>query len=181
MAKKVLYTLKIPQLVGEEGEILLAIPADLVSEETAKKSSAKLLGGALRLLWKKEVYGIGLTFHIKSQWTFRCDRTLSEYTEEIASVNYLQLRFNAKTKQLDEISEECLNIPLKLEVIELDNYVYDYVMLSVPMRKIHVDLREDTEPENPYLPVYTEKTPEEGAPIDPRWQKLQQHLDKNSS
>jgi uncharacterized metal-binding protein YceD (DUF177 family) len=58
------------------------------------------------------------------------------------------------------------------QALDVSNYIYEYVSLEIPMKKVHPRLRDQERAEL----VYEDKTPlndqEQDDNVDPRWEVL---------
>lgn len=125
------------------------------------------------------VVSIGVSGFVK----LLCDRTLEEFDEPVALKEKLFFRYG---ETFEEVSDEVVLIPRQHQQIDFAPFVYDYTMLSLPVKKLHPRVREESaEREDDFL-VYSTSAAEseglnpekpadereEGEVNDPRWSKL---------
>ncbi len=119
-----------------------------------------------------------LTFRIAGSYELICDRTLEPFEEPFETTQKLILKFGDTAEVL---SDEIELIPWSTTSIHLAPYLFDYIALTIPMKKLHPRLRTQAtndEDESDLL-VYTSKgapeaDEEETKPdVDPRWAALQ--------
>lgn len=125
---------------------------------------------------------IQLRFQTKGSVTLTCDRSLETFEEPIDSDERIILKFGDHN---EELTEEIEIISRNTNRINVARYVFDFIALSLPVKKLHPSLRteeddfnlEDDEEEGTL--VYTSggeaEEGEEGQDeeeIDPRWEAL---------
>ena len=78
----------------------------------------------------------------------------------------------------EEISDEIIHIPFGLPQLNLSQYIYEYIGLSVPMRKIHPKFADDDSDEE-FDEIYNfedesedESQDDINNEVDPRWAAL---------
>ena len=137
-----------------------------------------LAEGALAVevtLDKKETF-IDETFAIKGSVKLICDRSLDPFDFPIRTKKKLVFKYGDAD---EEISDEIVMINRDSESLELGQYIFEFIALEVPMKKLHPRYRdeEDEDDESEGKIIYTSK-PEndndsgDGGSIDPRWEIL---------
>ncbi|MCE6990538.1 DUF177 domain-containing protein [Dyadobacter sp. CY323] len=124
---------------------------------------------------------IQLNFHTVGAVTLTCDRSLEPFEEPIDSNDRIILKFGDHNEELtDEIEIINRNTPR----INVARYIFDFIALSLPFKKIHPDLRteddelESAEDEEEAILVYSSEvsddpeSDEEEEKVDPRWEAL---------
>ncbi|MDR6197045.1 DUF177 domain-containing protein [Siphonobacter sp. SORGH_AS_0500] len=116
-----------------------------------------------------------LSFDIQGSYELVCDRSLDSFQEPFYTKEKQILKFGDKAEQ---ISDEIELIPWDTATINVARYLFDFIGLTVPMKKLHPRFRtessEDEEDETNETLIYTsipadeEKEPE----VDPRWEAL---------
>lgn len=135
----------------------------------------------VHLLLDKSSTMLQLRFTIKGSVELICDRSLEPYTEEVDTEGVMILKFGDHD---EELTEEISLINRNTTKISVAGYIFEFIALALPMKKIHPDLRttadeEDSEEEFESL-VYSSESAsasedEEGEneeKIDPRWEAL---------
>lgn len=123
---------------------------------------------------------IRLDFAIRGAVEQTCDRSLESYDEAVDTQRTLYLKFADRNEELtDEIELIERNTP----TINVARYIFDFIALALPMKRLHPRLRaedeanddEDSEGKLIYTsgsaPVADESTDETPA-VDPRWEAL---------
>lgn len=143
-----------------------------------------LLGGHFKteLLLEKSSTMIQLGFTIDGIARLACDRSLEEFEEPIHTGGKLILKFGDENL---ELTDEIALIHRNTNRINVARYIFEFIALAIPMKRIHPDLREeddedewDEEEEEGKL-VYVaadeededEQTEDEEI-VDPRWAAL---------
>ena len=123
---------------------------------------------------KRETF-IDATFAIKGSTKLICDRSLDPFDFPIKTEKRLVFKYGDAD---EEISDEIVMINRESESLELGRYIFEFIALEVPMKKLHPRYRdeEDEDEESEGKIIYTSKStdsdPEDGGDIDPRWEIL---------
>ncbi|MET7255081.1 YceD family protein [Dyadobacter fermentans] len=125
---------------------------------------------------------IQLRFHTTGSVILTCDRSLETFEEPIDSDERIILKFGDHN---EELTEEIEIISRNTNRINVARYIFDFIALSLPVKKLHPSLRteedefdlEDDEEEGTL--VYTSggeaeegDEREEEEKVDPRWEAL---------
>lgn len=125
------------------------------------------------VLDKKETL-ISLDFKIKGVIGLVCDRSLEPFDHPVDIEETLIIKYG---EAFDDSRDDLLIIPNTQESINVESSIYEYLTLTVPMKKIHPDYRDDSEEEEEIALVYTSEDDEADEKenddvIDPRWAAL---------
>ncbi len=103
-----------------------------------------------------------------------CDITNNRFDHTISSEMRLLVQFG---EEYDDSEEEVITIPRNDHAFNVAQFIYEEVMLAIPMKKISPNISdEDIENLEKYKPQEeVEKEPE----ADPRWEALRKLKDKN--
>lgn len=139
-------------------------------------------GGKLHANVELEKTETLLTLHFDIQGTVRitCDRSLEEFDQPVDVQETFRMKFGSEDKELDE---DLWQIAFETQQINLAQHLYDYIGLSLPMKKLHPrfleELDEDSEED---ILIYSSKNAGNAADdsneddddddIDPRWDAL---------
>lgn len=124
---------------------------------------------------------IQLRFHTIGSVTLTCDRSLETFEEPVDSDERIILKFGDHN---EELTEEIEIISRNTNRINVARYIFDFIALSLPVKKLHPSLRteeddfslEDDEEEGTL--VYTSGAADDGEEreedekVDPRWEAL---------
>ena len=128
---------------------------------------------------------IKMNISIKGNVELICDRSLDPFDYSIDSVNPLIFQFSEEEE--GEITDEIIAIKRETIKINIAQYVYEFINLEVPIKKLHPRFQEEeVDNEEETLLIYSTETEEEeknDSPtedlIDPRWLALKSLKDKS--
>lgn len=120
---------------------------------------------------------IQLQFKIEGAVELTCDRSLDTFNEPVKTEGRMFLKFGDRD---EELTEEIEIIHRNTTRINIARYIFDLIVLSLPMKRLHPDLRNEESDEEFETLVYSSgsesnRTPEVESPsetIDPRWEAL---------
>lgn len=110
-----------------------------------------------------------------------CDRSLENFDYPISENNQLIFKYGS---EYSELTEEIITIPKDLPTINVAQYIYEFIGLAIPIKKLHPKFakeEEDEEDESEGILIYTtkkeddeedEEDEEDEAKTDPRWDIL---------
>lgn len=119
-----------------------------------------------------------LHFHTEGHVELVCDRSLEPFQEPVSSDERLILKFGDHN---EELTDEIEIISRGTNRINVARYIFEFIALSLPVKKIHPSLRaaadEELEGDEEGILVYSsaakeEEGNEEGEHTDPRWEAL---------
>lgn len=119
---------------------------------------------------------IRLDFHIRGTIEQTCDRSLDLYDEPVDVRQMLLLKFSDHNEELtDEIELIERNTP----TINVARYIFDFISLALPMKKLHPRFRaeeQDDDDDTDGKMIYrSDPEPDDDAEqpkVDPRWDAL---------
>ena len=119
---------------------------------------------------------IELNFTAKGSINLPCDITNESFDQEIQATLPLIVQFGP---EFNDDNEEILILPPEAYQVNVAQYIYEMIVLAVPVKRIHPDvlngtIHSDTLKKLEELEINKEKTVEE--PTDPRWDKLKDLL-----
>lgn len=132
------------------------------------------------LILDKSETMIRLDFSI-SGWVERtCDRSLDLYNEQVDTRQTLFLKFADRN---EELTDEIELIERNTATVNVARYIFDYIVLSMPMRGLHPRFRDEEDQDDDLLNgkiIYSSDAPladdeepkEEKTVMDPRWEAL---------
>ncbi len=119
-----------------------------------------------------------LHFDIKGTVRLTCDRSLEEFDEPVDVQETFRMKFGPEDK---ELNEDLWQIATETQQINVAQHLYDFIGLSLPMKKLHPRFRTDEDDENEDdILIYSSKTEgdnsndddDDNDDIDPRWDAL---------
>lgn len=123
-----------------------------------------------------------LRFHLLGSLRLTCDRSLEEFDYTVDTHERLIFKYGEEYR---ELNDDMIQIPAGTQTLDLSHHIYEYLMLAVPMKKVHPDLVDDEEDEDDDEELYlvyadeAEANTSEGdtsdeESTDPRWEMLKQ-------
>lgn len=124
---------------------------------------------------------IRLDFHIVGAVEQICDRSLDEYDEQVDTRQMMLLKFGDHN---EELSDEIELIERNTATINVARYIFEFISLSLPMKRLHPRFRDDEEQDddsNVKLiyssgPAADDESDDQPA-TDPRWAALRKLSD----
>jgi len=123
---------------------------------------------------KRETF-IEVDFKISGYAKLICDRSLEPFDHTLNITRKVIFKYGEEPQ---EVSDEIVIITRNQDKIDLGQFMYEFIVLSIPIKKLHPDLinEEEDEDESDVRIVYTTSTEKEEEKkeedIDPRWEKL---------
>ena len=113
---------------------------------------------------------LDVSFKIKGHVTLVCDRSLETFDEPLKSDKKIVFKYGDEEA---ELSDEIVVIPRDMPTLDIGKYLYKFIVLSLPMKRVHPKLRdEDNDDASEGKMVYTSTTEKPEDVIDPRWEQL---------
>ncbi len=118
-------------------------------------------------------------FHIKGQIEVECDLTLEHFNLPIENSMSVVVKFGDDFKEVDE---ELIFIPHGQHDFQVEQYIYECVILAIPQKKIHPGVKDGTldseilEKLNHHSVNRQENKIKDKDKTDPRWDKLKKLL-----
>lgn len=113
-----------------------------------------------------------LTFNVGGTIRTDCDRCTEEFDLELSDVHYILVKFNDGSLEPTEDDGEVVYIERNDSYINVAKLLYEFILLSVPMKKMHPDDADG----NPGCEINYQAEEEdnegEDKKIDPRWAAL---------
>jgi len=129
-------------------------------------------------LEKKESV-LELQFDIDGTVNVNCDVSNEPYDQPIEGVLKLVVKFG---EEYDDEDEEILILPYSETRLQVQQFIYEAIILAVPYKKVHPGVR-DGSLKSDVLDKLRELSPdhsdEEKQETDPRWDKLKDLLNEN--
>jgi uncharacterized metal-binding protein YceD (DUF177 family) len=124
---------------------------------------------------KRETF-IEADFKISGNSKLICDRSLEPFDYKLNIDRKIIFKYGEEPQ---EISDEIVIITRDQDSINIGQYIYEFIALSIPIKKIHPDLmdEEENDDETNVKIVYStssqvEENGNQEEEIDPRWEKL---------
>jgi uncharacterized metal-binding protein YceD (DUF177 family) len=114
---------------------------------------------------------IEVEFHIAGTVRLICDRSLEPFDQNVKIDQKIIFKYGTEEK---EITEDVMMITHHTESLELGQLMYEFIGLTIPMKKLHPRFQEQEQEGI----IYTSGAEEESKETDPRWDILKK-LSKN--
>lgn len=113
---------------------------------------------------------IEVNFDIIGEARLVCDRSLEEFSYPIEINKKVVFKYGDEEK---EISDEIIIIPREMERLELGQYMYEFIGLAIPMKKLHPRFNEEDDDSTGKI-IYSSSDQEkiDDEATDPRWEAL---------
>ncbi len=107
-----------------------------------------------------------------------CDRCLEMFYQPLESENLLLVKFG---KTRDESDPDILTIPVDEQELVMDQYFYEFILLALPIKRVHPDDKNGKSTCDPDMLKIIEKhiVFEEESNNDPRWEELKKLMNNN--
>ncbi len=126
-------------------------------------------GATVHVVLDKSDAFFDLLFMIEGEVGLVCDRSLEKFNAPISINEKLICKYGQEELEIDE---QVIQITKSTQMIDLSQYIYEFISLSIPMKKLHPKF-EDEEDNDDGLLIYSSKDDEAAdKKIDPRWGKL---------
>lgn len=117
-----------------------------------------------------------LTISISGTVRICCDRCLEMFSYGINSKNRLIVKYGDKDEEFDP---DILYLPQGENVLEMQQHFYDFVLLALPIRRIHPDDSKGNSTCDPEMLKKIENLRSEESEPDPRWDELKKLMNNN--
>lgn len=128
--------------------------------------------GSVELTLHKSYTFIKLDFYINGNIELICDRSLDKFLFPLDLENSMILKFGEENK---ELTDEIEMIPWESQSINVAQFIYEFIGLAVPMKKLHPRYEKEDEWHGDMIFTTRDENQEEKkekTEIDPRWNVL---------
>ena len=110
-------------------------------------------------------------FEIKGQVKLVCDRSLDPFQHPLKIDRKVIFKFGDAN---EELSDEIIMIHRDSDSLELGQYIYEFINLAIPMKKLHPRYagEPDEDAEGKIIYSSADESDDDSDKIDPRWEKL---------
>jgi len=120
------------------------------------------------VLEKHETF-IETNFEIEGDVELTCDRSLDPFMFPITLEKRIIFKFGEEDMEVDE---EVVVLGHNRQHIDLGQYMYEFIGLTIPIKRLHPRYKKETEEDDDGGIVYTSTSEEKIKTVDPRWEKL---------
>ena len=127
--------------------------------------------GTCHLELMKEETMMTASFEIKAEVELICDRSLEPFPFQIETFENLLIKFGEEEL---ELGDEIISIHRDTQSLNIAQNIFEYLTISVPMKKLHPDFEDDKETDELIYSSNADEVEEEEneETIDPRWSAL---------
>lgn len=161
------FNIDIYKLSNKRHEYQFDWNADLFSIEEA--SLVQKGQGQCQVQLNKSETMITLDFAITGTVELTCDRSLELFDHQIDLSEHLILKLGDEHM---ELGDDIIMIHRDTQQLNIAEYLYEYIHLAIPMKKVHPDLIDDDEEEGIVFVTETSPEQEDKNEEDPRWAAL---------
>jgi len=106
-----------------------------------------------------------------------CDRCLEMFSYPVDCSNRLLIKFG---KSIEEIDPDIIIIPADEQELDLKQHLYEFILLSVPIKRVHPDDKNGNSTCDPFmLKKLQEHIIDHEIENDPRWDELKKLMSDN--
>ena len=116
-----------------------------------------------------------LTFKFNGNVCIACDRCNDEYEQSIESGAVIYLRYG---DAYEEEADDVIMIPAEEGEFDISSLIYEYIILSLPIHRVHKDVSQCNQEVIDYLE--RAEVVESDDEIDPRWKCLEELKNKDN-
>ncbi|MEI6050628.1 MAG: DUF177 domain-containing protein [Bacteroidota bacterium] len=170
-----LYTIPLIGLKEER----LAIDFKIGKEFFEKFEESEVKEGSLiaYIEMDKRSSHIDLSIRISGNVRICCDRCLEMFLQPVDCANRLLIKYG---KSMEDIDPDIITIPADEHELDLQQHIYEFIHLALPIKRVHPDDNKGKSTCNPeMLRKLEELFVEEENENDPRWDELKKLMNYN--
>lgn len=119
-----------------------------------------------------------LTFRFDGSVFIACDRCNDEYEQPIKNEVVIYLKYG---HGYEEESDDVIVIPSEEGEFDISSLIYEYIILSLPIHRVHQDISECNQEVIDYLENTANQIADVDDEIDPRWKCLEELKEKKDN
>ena len=154
------------------GEHSFDFHVDSAFFESFPESEIRRADVNVALVLDKQESMLALHFDLEGDVEVTCDRCLDEFRFPIKTEERLIVKFG---KEYEELDDDMIVIPAKTHHIDLQQHIYEYITLTLPMQHIHPDLPDGASGCNQTMLKHL-NTIKTAHHADPRWDVLRDFI-----
>ena len=161
----------------KEGRHTIDLEIDKEFFEQFEESEVKEGSLVANIELDKRSSHLDLVIRISGSVRVCCDRCLEMFFQPVSSENRLLVKFG---KSIKEIDPDILSVPVDEHELDLKQHLYDFIHLSLPIRRVHPDdINGNSTCDPDMLKKLDELIVEEESKDDPRWEELKKLMNDN--
>ena len=120
---------------------------------------------------------IDLSVRISGDVKICCDRCLEMFSYPVDCTNRLLVKFG---KSMESSDPDIITLPADEQELDLKQHIYEYILLSIPIKRVHPDDEFGNSTCDPFmLKKLEEFIIDQENEIDPRWDELKKLMNDN--
>jgi uncharacterized protein len=120
---------------------------------------------------------IDMSVRISGNVKVCCDRCLGMFSYPVACTNRLLVKFG---KSLEVSDPDIITLPVDEQELDLKQHIYEYILLSLPIKRVHPDDKFGKSTCDPLmLKKLEELIVDKESENDPRWDELKKLMNDN--
>jgi uncharacterized metal-binding protein YceD (DUF177 family) len=170
-------TYTIPLSGIKEGRHTIDFEIDKAFFEQFEESEVTEGSLVANILMDKRSSHLDLAIRISGNVRICCDRCLEMFLHPVLCENRLLVKFG---KTIEDIDPDILYLPVGENELDLQQHVYEFILLALPIRRVHpndADGNSTCDPE--MLKKLDELIVDEDLEEDPRWDELKKLMNNN--
>jgi len=128
----------------------------------------KIGAGECEVQIDQKINLLTVNFHLDVEVELICDRSLEKFLFPIQIDKNLIIKFGDHN---EEIHEDIAVVSWDEKVVNLAQYIYEYIVVAVPMKKVHPKFITENESEFGEI-IYRSGPDDDNNDVDPRWSAL---------
>ncbi len=121
----------------------------------------------VHVLLDKKISFISMNFSVSGDIELVCDRSLDQFEYHLEGEHEMVLKYG---EEAQELSDEADMIPYNTQRINVAKYIYEFISVDIPMKKLHPRFSDETVEDQI---IYSSSDGlEETTTTDPRWSEL---------
>jgi uncharacterized metal-binding protein YceD (DUF177 family) len=170
------YTIPISGL--KEGRHTIDFEIDNKFFEKIEESEVTEGSLTVNIVMDKRSTHLDLAIRINGNVRICCDRCLEMFFYPIDSENRLLVKFG---KNEEDIDPDILYLPFGENELDLQQHLYEFILLALPIRRIHPNDSEGNSTCDPSMLKKLDelKAQDEESDNDPRWDELKKLMNNN--
>ncbi len=150
--------------------------------ENFEESEVQKADVSLQLTLNKRPQYLEFDFDLVGTINVQCDRCLDYFDQPIEYQGKLYVKFVSEATEVHDETSELVVIPQGESELNIAQYIYEFIILSLPYQRVHPDDENGESMCNDEMLRRLEdyEIDESENSIDPRWEKLKSITNRNS-
>lgn len=163
------YMIQLSEMPLGKTELRFHIDDDFFANK--EYSEIKKGTAELKLTIDKQCELFTMLFEIRGQVEVACCRCNAMYMQPVEKTFKMFVKIGSENK---EESDDVIVITKEMSEINIEDWIYEYIILSLPIRCVHDNIEDCDQEVIKYLEQDNEKSEQDNDEVDPRWEKLKE-------